>query len=76
MESEVDLLARVMVAADVALPGIGHRVYQNAVRRYRVSLEVACRHMAHLVSGPRRKTTCSKQQKWKSSTCDVLVFCL
>ena len=54
MESEEDLLARVMAAADVGLPSIGDRVYQNMVR---VCAEVL------LVSEPRRKTTCSKQQK-------------
>ncbi|KAJ8878367.1 hypothetical protein PR048_018944 [Dryococelus australis] len=36
VESEEDLLARVMAAADLGRPGIGDRVYQNMVRRYRV----------------------------------------
>ena len=31
-------------SADVALPGIRDRVYQNMVRRYRVCVEVAGRH--------------------------------
>ena len=31
--------------ADVRLPGIGDRVYQNMVRRYRVCVEVAGRHI-------------------------------
>ena len=32
------LLPRVMAAADVGLPGIGDRVYQKMVRRYRESV--------------------------------------
>ena len=45
MESEEDLLARVIAAAYVGLPGIGYSVYQNMVRRYRVCVEVAGRHI-------------------------------
>ena len=41
MDSEDELLARVMAAADVGLSGIGDRVYQNMVRRYRVCVEIA-----------------------------------
>ena len=41
VESEEDLLAWVMAAADVVLPGIGDRVYQNMVQKYRVCVEVA-----------------------------------
>ena len=72
---EKDLLARVMSVADIAPPGIGDRVYQNMVRRYRVCVEVAGRHIEPLlISGPRRKTMYSKQQKWESSTyCGIFV---
>ena len=45
VESEEDLLARVMAAADVGLSGIGSRVYQHMVRRYRECVEVAGRHI-------------------------------
>ena len=56
MESEEDLLTRVMAAADVGLSDVGDRVYQNMVRRYRVRVEVVGRpsHRALLVSGPGR----------------------
>ena len=45
VESEEELLVRVMPEADVDLPGIGDRVNQNTVRRYRVCVEVAGRHV-------------------------------
>ena len=45
MESEEDLLARVMAAADVGLAGVGDRVYQNMLRRYGVCVEVNGRHI-------------------------------
>ena len=45
VESEEDLLAQVMAAADVGLPGIGDRVYQNMVRTYCVCVEVTGRHI-------------------------------
>ena len=45
MESEEDPLALVTASADVGLPGIGDRVYQNMVSRYRVCAEVAGRHI-------------------------------
>ena len=45
VNSEEDLLARVMAAADVGLQRIGDRVYQNMVRRYCVCVEVAGRHV-------------------------------
>ena len=44
VDSEEDLLARIMAAADVGLPDIGDHVYQNMLRRYRVCVEVADRH--------------------------------
>ena len=45
VKSEEDLLSQVMAAADVGIPGIGDRLYQNMVRRYRVFVEVAGRHI-------------------------------
>ena len=45
VDSEEDLLARVMAAADIGKKGIGDRVYENMVRRYRVCVEVAGRHI-------------------------------
>ncbi|KAJ8866317.1 hypothetical protein PR048_032160 [Dryococelus australis] len=45
VNSEEDLLAQIIAAADLKLPGIGDRVYQNMVRRYRVCVEVAGRHI-------------------------------
>ena len=47
VDSEEDLLAPVMAAADVGLQGIGDRVYENIVRRlmYPVCVEVADRHI-------------------------------
>ena len=38
VESEEDLLGRVMAAADVGLPGIGDRMYQNMVPSTGVTL--------------------------------------
>ena len=38
------LLTRMMTTAEVGLPGIGARVYQNMLRWYRVCVEVAGRH--------------------------------
>ena len=49
MESEEDLLERVMASADVGLPGIGDRVYQNVVPRYCVCVEAAGRHIEPLL---------------------------
>ena len=49
VDSEEDLLARIMAAADVGLQGIGDHVYQNMVRRYRVCVEVADRHIEPLL---------------------------
>ena len=66
VETEEDLLVRVMAAADVGLPSISDRVYQNMVHKHRVCVEVAGRHVAILVSESRRKTTYIKHQKWKS----------
>ena len=45
VESEEDLLARIMTAAHVGLPGIGDRAFQDMVRRYRVCVEVTGRHI-------------------------------
>ncbi|KAJ8898072.1 hypothetical protein PR048_003432 [Dryococelus australis] len=45
VESEVDLLARIIAAADLGLPGIGDRVYQNMVHMYRVCVDVAGRYI-------------------------------
>ena len=45
VDSEEDLLARGMTAADVGLQGIGDRVYRNMARRYVVCVEVAGRHI-------------------------------
>ena len=45
MDSEEDLLARVMAATDDGLQGIGDRAYENMVCRYRVCVEVAGRHI-------------------------------
>ena len=45
MDSEEDLLARVMAAAYVALPGIDDQVNQNMVCRYRVCVDVTGRHI-------------------------------
>ena len=65
VDSEEDVLARVMAPADVGLQGIGDRVHENIVLRYFASVQVAGRLRALLVSGP-RTTTYSKQQKWES----------
>ena len=45
MESEKDMLARVMITEDVGLPDTDDRVYQNMVRKYHVCVEVAGRHI-------------------------------
>ncbi|KAJ8878129.1 hypothetical protein PR048_022596 [Dryococelus australis] len=45
VESEEELLARVMAAVDLGRPGIGDRVYQNMARRYCVCVDVASRHI-------------------------------
>ncbi|KAJ4429528.1 hypothetical protein ANN_21697 [Periplaneta americana] len=42
---EEDLLVQIMAIADIGLPDIGDRVYRNMVRRYRVCVEVAGRHI-------------------------------
>ena len=49
MGTEEELLTRVMTAVDVELPGIGDQVYQDIVRRYRVCVEVAGRHIERLL---------------------------
>ncbi|KAJ8868715.1 hypothetical protein PR048_030254 [Dryococelus australis] len=57
VESEEELLAWVMAVADLGRPGIGDRVYQNMVRRYRVCVRRRwSSHRALLVRGSRRKT--------------------
>ena len=48
VDSEEDLLARVLAAEGAGLQGIGDGVYQNVVRRYRVCVEVAGRHFEPL----------------------------
>ena len=45
VESEEDLLTRVMAAVDIGLPGIGDRVYQNIVYTYHVCDEVDRRNI-------------------------------
>ncbi|KAJ8895721.1 hypothetical protein PR048_001058 [Dryococelus australis] len=45
VESEKELLAPIIAAADLGLPGIGGRVCQNIVRRYRVCVDVTGRHI-------------------------------
>ena len=45
LETEEDLLERVMAAANVGVPGIGDRVYQNTAQRYCVSVDVGGRHI-------------------------------
>ena len=45
VDSEEDLLARVMAAANVGLPGIGDRVDKNTVCRYCACVEVAGHHI-------------------------------
>ena len=49
VDSQEDLLARVMAATFVGLQDIGDRVYENMVRRYRVYVEVAGRHIEHFL---------------------------
>ena len=44
-ESEEVLLGLVIAPADVGLPGIDDREFLTMVRRYRVCVEVAGRHM-------------------------------
>ncbi|KAJ8881860.1 hypothetical protein PR048_018346 [Dryococelus australis] len=51
VESEEELLARIMAAADLGLLGIGDRVYQKMVRRYRVCVDVAGRHSEPFLRG-------------------------
>ena len=48
MESEEYLLARVMAAPNVELPGIGDRVYHNIARRYHVCVEAAGRYIEYM----------------------------
>ncbi|KAJ8881440.1 hypothetical protein PR048_017921 [Dryococelus australis] len=77
VESEEELLVRIIAVANLGRPGIGDFVYQNMVRRYRVCVRRPwSSHRALLVSGPRIKTTDSMLQTWARSTCDVVVFCL
>ena len=65
VESEEDLLARVMAAENVTLPGIGDRVYKNMVRRYRECAEVPGRHIDPLLEvGPEKQRTVSSR-KWR-----------
>ena len=45
VQSEEDLQAWVMAAADIGQPGFGDRVYQNMVCSYHVCVEVAGRHI-------------------------------
>ena len=45
VNSEEDLLAWVMAAADVEPQGIGHHVYKSMVGKYRVCVEVAGCHI-------------------------------
>ena len=45
LESEEDLLARIMAASDDGVRSIGDHVYQNKVRSYTVCDEVAGRHI-------------------------------
>ncbi|KAJ8884525.1 hypothetical protein PR048_016382 [Dryococelus australis] len=45
LESEEALLVWIIAATDIGLLGIGDRVYQNMVRRYRVRVDVAGRHI-------------------------------
>ena len=45
VNSEVDLLAKVIAAADVGLQGIDDRMYANMVCRYHVCVEVAGYHI-------------------------------
>ena len=72
VELETNLLVRIMPAVNVGLPSIGDR----SIRWNVCSVYVLKSHRVLLVSGPRRKTMYSKQQKWESSTCDVVVFYL
>ncbi|KAJ8885964.1 hypothetical protein PR048_012170 [Dryococelus australis] len=55
VESEEDLLARIMAAADLGLPGIGDRVYQKMVLRYRVCVDVTGRHIDPFLRGRRQR---------------------
>ncbi|KAJ8876752.1 hypothetical protein PR048_021199 [Dryococelus australis] len=52
VESEEDLLAWIMAAEDLGLPGIGDRVYQNIVRRYRDCVDDAGRHIESFLTNP------------------------
>ena len=77
MNSEEDLLARIVAATDIGLQDISDLVYENMLRRYGVCVEVTGRHIEpFFVRHPRITTTYTKQQKWESSTCDVEVFWL
>ena len=45
VDSEEDLLVRVMAATDVGLQGIGDILYENMIRMHRVCVELAGRHI-------------------------------
>ncbi|KAJ8874554.1 hypothetical protein PR048_025417 [Dryococelus australis] len=45
VESEEELLARIVAAGDLGIPGVSGRVRQNMIRRYRVCVDVADRHI-------------------------------
>ena len=45
MDSKEDLLTRVMTVTGVGLQGVDDHVYENMVRRCRVCVEVAGRHI-------------------------------
>ena len=72
VDSEEDLLVRVMAAVDVGLQGIGDRVYVGTVyvlKSLVVTSNSSCKWT-------RRTTTYNKQQKRDSSTCNIEVFSL
>ena len=74
--SEVSLLAKGFIAVeDVGLPGIGDRVYQNLVRRYRLCVEVAGRHIEPFLQvnpEEKQRTVSSRSGRVQH----VMVFCL
>ena len=76
VESEEDLLAKVMI-----WQMLHYQVLAIVYSRIWYVELCMCwshwsSHQALLVSGPRRKTGYSKQQKWESSMSAVVVFCL
>ena len=62
VESEEDRLARVMAAVDVGLTAIGDHVYQNTVRRYRVCVEVAGRHIKPFLKWTQKNSKLQQQK--------------